>query len=80
MQAGGTVIDALPHGNCVHVIINSVNMSLGERMQMAGFEALVGLTMSIVASLMYIVFWRMTMPSCPEQVSIRICSHTQQQI
>lgn len=55
MQAGGTVIDALPHGNYFHVTAKSMNMSLGERMQVVGFEALVGLTMTIVATLMYIV-------------------------
>lgn len=56
MQAGATVIDALPHGNYFHVTGKSMNMSLGERMKVLPFEVLVGLTMTIVATLMYIVF------------------------
>lgn len=56
MQAGATVIDALPHGNYFHVTAKSVNMTLGERMGVLPFEALVGLTMTVVASLMYIIF------------------------
>ncbi|MDF7664724.1 SLC13 family permease [Bifidobacterium sp. ESL0745] len=56
MQAGATVIDALPHGNYFHVTAKSMNMTLGERMGVLPFEVLVGLTMTIVATLMYIVF------------------------
>ncbi|KFF31475.1 GntP family permease [Bifidobacterium bombi] len=56
MQAGATVIDQLPHGNYFHVTAKSVNMTLGERMKVVPFEFLVGLTMTIVASLMYLVF------------------------
>lgn len=56
MQAGATVIDALPHGNYFHVTAKSMNMSLGERMGVLPFEVLVGLTMTVVATLMYIVF------------------------
>ncbi|WEV41563.1 SLC13 family permease [Bifidobacterium sp. ESL0682] len=56
MQAGATVIDALPHGNYFHVTAKSMNMTLGERMGVLPFEVLVGLTMTVVATLMYIVF------------------------
>lgn len=56
MQAGATVIDGLPQGNYFHVTGNAMNMDLKERMSVVPFEALVGLTMTIVATLMYIVF------------------------
>ncbi|MEE8758900.1 MAG: SLC13 family permease [Bifidobacterium sp.] len=56
MQAGATVIDGLPHGNYFHVTAKAVNMTLGERMKAVPYEALVGLTMTIVASAIYLVF------------------------
>lgn len=56
MQAGATVIDSLPHGNYFHVTGKSMNMSLAERMKVLPYEALVGLTMTVVSSLMYLVF------------------------
>ena len=56
MQAGATVIDALPHGNYFHVSAKSMNMSIGERLGVLPFEALVGLTMTVVAVALNIVF------------------------
>ncbi|RBP99067.1 GntP family permease [Bifidobacterium xylocopae] len=56
MQAGATVIDQLPHGNYFHVTAKSLNMTLGERMKVVPYEFLVGLTMTVVATLMYLVF------------------------
>ncbi|WP_295909366.1 SLC13 family permease [uncultured Bifidobacterium sp.] len=56
MQAGATVIDQLPHGNYFHVTAKSINMTLGERMKVVPFELLVGLTMTLVAMLVYLVF------------------------
>ncbi|MFD0705351.1 GntP family permease [Alloscardovia venturai] len=56
MQAGATVIDALPHGNYFHVTAKSMNMTIAERMHVLLYEALIGLTMTVVATLMYIVF------------------------
>ena len=55
MQAGATVIDALPHGNYFHVSAKSMNMSIGERLGVLPFEALVGLTMTVVAGGLNIV-------------------------
>ena len=51
-----TVIDALPHGNYFHVSAKSMNMSIGERLGVLPFEALVGLTMTVVAVVLNIVF------------------------
>ena len=55
MQAGATVIDGLPQGNYFHVTAKAMNMDLKERMSVLPFEALVGLTMTVVATIMYIV-------------------------
>ena len=56
MQAGATVIDGLPHGNSFHVPGKALNMTLGERMKVVPYEAAVGFTMTLVATLMYLVF------------------------
>lgn len=56
MQAGATVIDGLPHGNYFHVTGKALNMTLGERMKVVPYEAAVGFTMTLVATLMYLVF------------------------
>lgn len=56
MQAGATVIDHLPHGNYFHVTAQAMKMTVGERMKSVPFESLVGLTMTCVATLIYMVF------------------------
>lgn len=56
LMAAATVIDQLPHGNYFHVTAKSINMTLGERMKVVPFEFLVGLTMTLVAILVYLVF------------------------
>lgn len=53
VHTGATVIDQLPHGNYFHVTAKAVNMSFKERMTVVGWEMLVGLSMTIVATLMY---------------------------
>ncbi|CCV63884.1 predicted H+/gluconate symporter [Alteracholeplasma palmae J233] len=56
MHTGATVIDHLPHGNYFHVTGGSMNMSIKERFKVVGFEALVGLTMTIVAVAINFIF------------------------
>nr|WP_269744984.1 GntP family permease [Haploplasma axanthum] len=56
MHTGATVIDQLPHGNYFHVTGGSMNMDIKERFKVVGFEALVGLTMTIVAVLINFIF------------------------
>ncbi|MBT1176965.1 GntP family permease [Bifidobacterium callimiconis] len=56
MQAGATVIDHLPHGNYFHVSGQAMKMTVGERMKSVPFESIVGLTMTIVATLIYTLF------------------------
>lgn len=56
MQAVATVIDALPQGNYFRVTAKPMNMNIGERMKVLPFEACVGLVMTIVATLLTIVW------------------------
>lgn len=53
VHTGATVIDQLPHGNYFHVTAKAVNMQFKERMSVVFWEMLVGLSMTIVATLMY---------------------------
>lgn len=52
-HAGATVIDHLPHGTYFHVTRNAMGMSMKDRMKVAMFESLVGLTMTAVAIILY---------------------------
>lgn len=53
MHTGATVIDSLPQGNYFHVTANSMNMSIKQRMKLIPYEALVGGTMTLVATIFY---------------------------
>ena len=53
MHTGATVIDSLPQGNYFHVTANSMNMSIKQRMKLILYEALVGGTMTLVATIFY---------------------------
>ncbi|WP_125772057.1 GntP family permease [Companilactobacillus furfuricola] len=53
VHTGATVIDQLPHGNYFHVTAKAVKMDFKERMSVVFWEMLVGLSMTIVATLMY---------------------------
>ncbi len=54
IHAGATVIDSLPHGSFFHATGGAVNMEIGERMRLIAFEAMVGLTSTIVSVLVYL--------------------------
>ncbi|WP_418968886.1 GntP family permease [Alloscardovia omnicolens] len=56
MQAGATVIDALPHGNYFHVTAKTLNMNIAQRMHVLAYEAIIGLTMTVAATVLYIIF------------------------
>lgn len=56
MHTGATVIDSLPQGNYFHVTGNSMNMSIKQRMKLIPYEALVGGTMTLVATIIYDFF------------------------
>lgn len=53
VHTGATVIDSLPQGNYFHVTAQSMNMSIEQRMGLLAYEAIVGGTMTIVATLIY---------------------------
>ena len=55
IHAGATVIDSLPHGSFFHATGGAVNMNISERMKLIIFEALVGLTSTVVAVLIFAV-------------------------
>lgn len=57
IHAGATVLDHLPHGSFFHATGGSVNMSMKERLSLIPFESLVGLTLTIVSTLIYGVFF-----------------------
>lgn len=50
-----TVVDSLPHGSFFHATGGAVNMNISERMKLIAFEAIVGLTSTIVAVLMFVL-------------------------
>ncbi|WP_368974807.1 GntP family permease [Caldifermentibacillus hisashii] len=52
-HAGATVIDHLPHGTYFHVTRNAMNISMKDRMTVVLYESIVGLTMTIVATILY---------------------------
>lgn len=52
-HAGATVIDSLPHGTYFHVTRDALKMSFKDRMKVVGFESIVGVTMTIVAIILF---------------------------
>ena len=55
VHAGATVLDSLPHGSFFHATGGSVSMSINDRMKLIPYEALVGLTSTVVAIIWYLV-------------------------
>lgn len=55
VHAGATVLDSLPHGSFFHATGGSVNMSISDRMKLIPFEAIIGLTSTIVAIICYLI-------------------------
>lgn len=55
IHAGATVLDSLPHGSFFHATGGSVNMSINDRMNLIPYEAIVGLTSTIVAIALYLI-------------------------
>jgi GntP family gluconate:H+ symporter len=55
IHAGATVIDSLPHGSFFHATGGAVNMNISERMKLIVFEAMVGLTSTIAAVVIYLI-------------------------
>ena len=55
IHAGATVVDSLPHGSFFHATGGSVSMSISERMKLIPYEALIGLTSTIVSIAVYLI-------------------------
>ncbi|MBS0847010.1 GntP family permease [Citrobacter sp. JGM124] len=53
VHTGATVIDSLPQGNYFHITAQSMNMTIKQRMSLVPYEAIVGGTMTIVATVLY---------------------------
>lgn len=53
IHVGATVLDHLPHGSFFHVTGGSVFMKLTERLTLIPYESLIGLTMTIVSTIIY---------------------------
>ncbi|HEO6727420.1 TPA: GntP family permease [Streptococcus agalactiae] len=56
IHAGATVLDSLPHGSFFHATGGAVNMAIKDRMKLISYEALIGLTSTIVAVVYYCFF------------------------
>ena len=55
IHAGATVVDSLPHGSFFHATGGAVNMSIGDRMKLIPFEAVIGLTSTLVSVVLFLV-------------------------
>ena len=55
IHAGATVIDSLPHGSFFHATGGAVYLSIPERMKLIVFEALVGLTSTLAATILFLI-------------------------
>lgn len=55
VHAGATVLDSLPHGSFFHATGGSVRMSINDRMKLIPFEAMIGLTSTVLAIIWYII-------------------------
>lgn len=53
IHAGATVVDSLPHGSFFHATGGAVSISVGERMKLIPYEALVGLSTTLAAIVCY---------------------------
>ena len=55
VHSGATVIDSMPHGSFFHATGGSVNMQMKERMKLIPYEACVGITSTILSTILYLV-------------------------
>lgn len=53
VNAGGTVLDAVPQGNYFHITRDAMHLSIKDRMKVYPIESLVGFTTTVVATIMY---------------------------
>ena len=53
VHTGATVLDHLPHGSFFHATAGATNMSIGERLILIPYESLIGLSMTIISTIMW---------------------------
>ncbi|MBE5932881.1 MAG: GntP family permease [Lachnospiraceae bacterium] len=55
VHAGATVVDSLPHGSFFHATGGAVKMSISDRMKLIPYEALIGLTSTVLSIVWYLI-------------------------
>ena len=55
LHAGGTLVDALPHGSFFHATAGAVGMSVKDRLKVFPFGALVGATSTVASVVVYLI-------------------------
>lgn len=55
VHAGATVLDSLPHGSFFHATGGAVKMSISDRMKLIPYEALIGLTSTVLSIVWYLI-------------------------
>ena len=58
IHSGATVLDHLPHGSFFHSTGGSVFMKMKERLWLIPYESLVGLSMTIVSTLIFGIIFK----------------------
>ena len=53
VHTGATVLDHLPHGSFFHATAGATNMSIGERLMLIPYESLIGISMTIISTIMW---------------------------
>lgn len=53
VHAGATVLDHLPHGSFFHATAGATNMTIGQRLKLIPYESLIGLSMTVVSTIIY---------------------------
>ncbi|MDK2563664.1 GntP family permease [Romboutsia sedimentorum] len=53
VHSGATVLDHLPHGSFFHATAGATNMSIGDRLKLIPYECLVGLSMTVVSTVIW---------------------------
>ncbi len=53
IHVGATVLDHLPHGSFFHATGGSVSMDMKERLRLIPYESLVGISMTIVSTIIF---------------------------
>lgn len=53
VHAGATVLDHLPHGSFFHATAGATNVSINERFKLIPYESLIGLTITVVTTIIW---------------------------